>query len=224
MEDKIAVESRVEAILVEDEKVRAIRVNGHDTEVAAVVSTAPLHILPRLVRGTNSLDPLLRFRYRPMVLVNLRFKGRPILPAVTTWVPEKQHPFFRLTEVPQSVPWLAPDGMTMVTADIGCETDSDYYKMDDEAIGELCIEHLDSMFPSARRRYEGCRVVRTPVGYPVYLREYEAERHALEDGLPIRGLYSVGRNGEFAHILMEDIFWRTLARMRDLRSWYVSNL
>jgi hypothetical protein len=34
--------------------------------------------------------------------------------------------------------------------------------------------------------------------------------------MPIAGLYSVGRNGEFAHILMEDVYWRTLAKTRDM--------
>jgi protoporphyrinogen oxidase len=220
LEDRIAVESRVEAILVEHGRVRAVQVNGAIREASAVVSTAPLHVLPRLVRGTQALDHLFRFRYRPMVLASLRFRGRPLLPAVTTWVPERSHPFFRLTEVPQSVPWLAPQGMTLINVDIGCEGDSDQYRMPDEAVGELCVEHLDAMFPGARRRYDGCRVVRTLVGYPVYLREYEAERLALEAGMPVEGLYSVGRNGEFAHILMEDIYWRTLERMRQLRAWH----
>jgi protoporphyrinogen oxidase len=134
-------------------------------------------------------------------------------------VPEKERPFFRLVEMPQSVPWLAPEGMTTVNVDIGCETDSEYYRMDDEAIGELCIDHLDSMFPGARSRYEGCRVVRTPIGYPVYLKKYEQERRALAAGLPIEGLYSAGRNAEFAHILMEDIYWNTMDKMRDLRAY-----
>jgi protoporphyrinogen/coproporphyrinogen III oxidase len=219
LEERISVESRVEAILIDGNRVRAIKVNGAEQPASAVVSTAPLHILPRLVQGTTALNHLGKFRYRPMVLASLRFRGRPLLPAVTTWVPEREHPFFRLTEVPQSVPWLAPSGMTLINVDIGCETDSDYYKMPDDAIGELCVEHLETMFPGARGRYDGCRVARTPVGYPVYLREYEDERAALENGLPVEGLYSVGRNGEFAHILMEDIYWRTLARMRQLRQW-----
>jgi hypothetical protein len=30
----------------------------------------------------------------------------------------------------------------------------------------------------------------------------------------VTDLLSVGRNGEFAHILMEDVYWRTLARVR----------
>jgi hypothetical protein len=32
----------------------------------------------------------------------------------------------------------------------------------------------------------------------------------------VRGLHSIGRNGEFAHILMEDVYWRTVSRMRQL--------
>jgi len=31
----------------------------------------------------------------------------------------------------------------------------------------------------------------------------------------VAGLYSIGRNGEFAHILMEDVYWRTRAGRRD---------
>ena len=219
LEDRISLETRVEAILVDDNRVRGVVVNGSERPASAVVSTAPLHILPRLVRGSTALNHFARFRYRPMVLASLRFHGRPMLPGVTTWVPERRFPFFRLTEIPQSVPWLAPEGMTLINVDIGCEIDSEHYKMSDEAIGELCVEHLEEMFPGARRRYDGCRVVRTPVGYPVYLREYESERRALESGMPIEGLYSVGRNGEFAHVLMEDVYWKTLERMRELRSW-----
>jgi hypothetical protein len=59
-------------------------------------------------------------------------------------------------------------------------------------------------------------VLRTPIAHPVFLNAYEAERLALESALPVAGLYSVGRNGEFAHILMEDVYWRTLGKMRQV--------
>lgn len=219
LEERIALRSRVEAIHVEDGRVVGVTANGHRHEAAAVISTAPVHVLPRLVQGTDALGYLARFRYRPMVLVNLCFEGTRLLPEVTTWVPERRYPFFRLTEAPQSVPWLAPEGMTMVTADIGCQVDDGLWTMAEDALGELCVDHLEAICPSARRRYRGCRVLRTPVGYPVYLRAYERERRALEAGLPVAGLFSVGRNGAFAHILMEDVFWRTLAQMRQVRAW-----
>jgi hypothetical protein len=46
--------------------------------------------------------------------------------------------------------------------------------------------------------------------------EYEAQRLQLMQSTGIAGLYSIGRNGEFAHILMEDVYWRTHGRMRQL--------
>jgi hypothetical protein len=56
-------------------------------------------------------------------------------------------------------------------------------------------------------------VLRQPLGYPVFHRSYEADRQRLERGTGIAGLLSIGRNGEFDHILMEDIYWRTLAKV-----------
>ena len=44
--------------------------------------------------------------------------------------------------------------------------------------------------------------------------DYEADRAQLaREGTGVAGLYSIGRNGEFDHILMEDTFWRLRRRM-----------
>ena len=58
--------------------------------------------------------------------------------------------------------------------------------------------------------------MRTPIAHPVFFKEYEYERQALERSASVAGLYSIGRNGEFAHVLMEDVYWRTLAKMREV--------
>ena len=214
--DAVHLESPVEAIYVEGGRAVGVRAGGRDVAARAIVSTAPVHILARLVRGTDAVAHLARFRYRPMTFVNLRLEGRGLLPDVVTWTPEPHLPFFRLTEAPTSMPWLAPDGMTMVTADLGCEVGDATWTMSDDALGELCVEGLRALVPDVRRRYRGCRVLRTPVAYPVFLREYEAERQAHARDAAVPGLYNVGRNAEFAHILMEDIYWRALAKMRAL--------
>jgi protoporphyrinogen oxidase len=215
----IRLESPVEAILTDGNRVRGVRVQGTDEDADAVVSTAPVHVLARLVRGTDALNHLARFRYRPMVLVNLKLRGRSLLPDVVTWIPEQQYPFFRLTEAARSMPWLAPEGKTIVTVDIGCEIGDALWSMPDQELGEHCFGHLASLFPSLRDRYLGCAVLRTPVAHPVFLQAYEAERLALESSTPVSGLYSIGRNGEFAHILMEDVYWRTLARVRQVLAY-----
>jgi oxygen-dependent protoporphyrinogen oxidase len=212
----IRLESPVEAILVDGERVFGVRVNGRDEEADVVVSTAPVHILAKLVRGSDAVRHLSRFRYRPMTVVNMKFRGRALMHDVVNWIPDRRFPFFRLTEVARSMPWLAPAGKTIINVDIGCETGDDIWRMPDEALGESCLRYLVDLFPALRDRYLGCAVLRTPVAHPVFLNAYESERLALKDAVPIAGLYSIGRNGEFAHILMEDVYWRTISKTRQM--------
>jgi protoporphyrinogen/coproporphyrinogen III oxidase len=214
--DAIRLETPVEKIIVHDGRAVGVRVKGVEQEASAVISTAPVHILSKLVEGTTALDHLAQFRYRPMVFVNLRLVGRNLLRDVVTWTPESRFPFFRLTEGPRSMPWLAPEGKTIITVDIGCSVGDEIWKMPEDELSELCLDHLDPIIPGVRQRFLGAHVARTPIAYPIFLNEYEADRQRFERSTGVGGLYSIGRNGEFAHILMEDIYWRTLRRVHEL--------
>jgi oxygen-dependent protoporphyrinogen oxidase len=216
LEDSIRLESPVEAILVENEKVVSVRVNGEIQEVSAVISTAPANILAKLVKGTTALESASQFRYRPMVFINMRFEGRGLLPDTVMWFPEKEFPFFRLTEAPLSMPWLAPEGKTIITVDIGCQTGDETWLMDEQKLAELCLQHLTSIIPDAKERFLGSNVLRTQIAYPVFLNEYEPERQNFEQSTNIDNLLSVGRNGEFSHMFMEDVYWRTEKKVRIL--------
>lgn len=216
LRDVIEMESPVEQILVEGNRAVAIRAAGRERPVAAVVSTVPAPILPKLVVGTDAFEPLRQFRFRPMAFVCLRFEKRGILSDTVLWTAGAGFPFFRLTETPLSMPWLAPEGKTLITADIGCQVGDETWTMDDAALGERCVTAMESLFPGIRQHYSGCRVLRTPIAYPVYHIDYEEDRRRFAAGMGIDNLYSIGRNGEFAHILMEDIYWRTLRKMNEL--------
>jgi protoporphyrinogen oxidase len=216
LEDSIKLESPVEEILVEDEKVVAVRAKGSIYDVSAAISTAPANILPRLVKGTDALQSLSRFRFRPMIFVNMKFNGRGLLPDTVLWFPETEFPFFRLTEVTRSMPWLAPEGKSIITVDIGCQKDDEFWTMDEEKLSALCLEHLQRVIPDIKQRYLGCTVLRTPVAYPVFLNEYEKERQEFERTTHIDNLLSIGRNGEFAHRFMEDVYWRTRRKVHDM--------
>ena len=216
LEESIKLESPVREILVENEKVVAVSVHDKLYEVSAVISTAPANVLSKLVRGTKSLDYIANFRYRPMVFINMRFKGRSLLPDTVLWLPEKEFPFFRLTETPISMPWLAPEGKTIITADIGCEKDDEIWTMDEEKLTELCLNSLMPVIPDARERFLGSSILKTPIAYPVFLSEYEQQRQYFEESTNISNLLSVGRNGEFSHMFMEDVYWRTLKKVKSL--------
>jgi protoporphyrinogen/coproporphyrinogen III oxidase len=216
IEDSIRLESPVEAILVENEKAIAVRVKGEIQEVSAVISTAPANILAKLVKGTDALEGASHFRYRPMVFINMRFEGRGLLPDTVMWFPGKEFPFFRLTEATLSMPWLAPEGKTIITVDIGCKKDDGIWSMDEKKLAELCLEHLTTVIPDIKKRYLGSNVLRTPIAYPIFLNEYEQERQNFEHTTNIDNLLSVGRNGEFSHMFMEDVYWRTQKKVQNL--------
>ena len=214
--DAIRLESPVEEIVVESDEVVAVRSRGRYEKVSVVISTAPVNRLPGLIRGSTALDHLAKFRYRAMLFVNMRFRGRGLLPDVVLWTPEPHLPFFRLTEATLSMPWLAPEGKTLITVDIGCTVGDRFWTMNDAAAGEYCLDAMESIIPGARQSYLGCRVLRTAIAYPVFLREYEDERLRFQRTTGIRGLYSIGRNGEFDHLLTEDVYWRTLRKMPEV--------
>jgi oxygen-dependent protoporphyrinogen oxidase len=221
--DAIVTDSPVSEIHVENESVVGVRVAGRDVPAAAVISTAPVHILSRLVRGTNRLAHLARFRYRAMVFVNLRLDGPSGLRDVVTWTPGDEFPFFRLSDIGLGLPWLVPAGKSQVTADIGCAVGDEIWTADDNDLGRQCVAALGQIVPRIADRYLGCRVVRTPLAYPIYLNEYEQDRLKLESGTGVEGLVSVGRNGEFAHLLMEDVYWRTRRRVTSLIAQLTEN-
>jgi protoporphyrinogen oxidase len=215
----IQLASPVQKIHVEDDRVTGVTVNGERTEASAAMSTAPVHILPRLVEGTDALDHLSRFRYRPMVFVNLLLEGRGLIPNVLVWYTDPKLPFFRLTETPLSMPWIAPPGKTTLMADICADVGDETWAADDEELAKRIMEAMESMVPDIRDRFIGSRVLRTPLAYPLFLTEYEADRQAFTRSSGVEGLYAIGRNGEFAHILMEDVYWRTKKKVAQLRSY-----
>lgn len=216
IEDTIELETPVEKIYVDEGRAVGVRAGGRDHEADVVVSTAPVHILPRLVEGSDALDGLESFRYRPMVFVNLMMNGRGLLPNAVVWTPESRFPFLRITETPLQTPSVAPEGKTIISADIGCTKGDEVWSLDDELLGQFCLEPLRELIPDVDDRYIGCRVVRTPMAYPVFDLEYEDRRLEFAKSTGIENLHSIGRNGEFDHLLLEDVFWRTRYRMRGV--------
>jgi protoporphyrinogen oxidase len=217
LEDTVSLRSRVEKIYVVDGRAVGLRVNGEDLDAAAVVSTAPIHVLPKLVEGTDALAPLAAFRFRAMTFCNLNLNGRGLLPDVVVWLPERGFRTFRVTEATQSMPWLAPEGKTTLTIDVGCRAGDDWWQLSDDAVIDRCLDDVRALVPDVRERFLGGHVLRTPIAYPVFLREYEGARRRLAaEGTGVAGLLSIGRNGEFDHLLMEDVYYRTVDRVRRL--------
>ncbi|MDQ3712522.1 MAG: hypothetical protein M3388_09930 [Acidobacteriota bacterium] len=75
---------------------------------------------------------------------------------------------------------------------------------------------MTKIIPDAKEKFLGANVLKTPIAYPVFLNKYEQARKDFEQLSGIENLLSIGRNGEFAHIFMEDVYWRTRKKVRHL--------
>ena len=209
----IRLNTPVKKIVIEDGRAAGVETEAGFQPASAVISTAPVNILPRLAPDAEALKPMLDFRYSNVVFVNLFLKGRNLLPDVAVWFPEEKYDFFRVQEPPISLPWTAPEGKTYFSVDIGAEAGSDLWNMADDALADRALEQLSDVVPDIRERHIDHRVLRTKIAYPVYRLAYEEARQKFRKSTGVPGLYSVGRNGEFAHILMEDVYHRTRARI-----------
>lgn len=208
----VQLEHPAEAVLVEDGRVVGARIAGRDIETDTVISTVPVHRLPTLVQGDDRLTRFARFRFRGLVLVNLKLEGRGLLPDVVVWTP-RGFPYFRVTEAPLSMPWTAPEGRTMILCELGAQPGDDVWRLSDDEAVARCVATLGPLISDIESRVIGASVIRQPLGYPVFALDYEDDRADLAaNGTGIAGLHSIGRNGEFDHVLMEDIFWRLRRR------------
>lgn len=213
LDTDIRLNTPVKKIVIKDGRAVGVETEGGFQPAAAVISTAPVNILPRLAPDADVLKPMLDFRYSNVAFVNLFLKGRNLMPNVAVWFPEEKYDFFRVQEPPISLPWTAPEGKTYFSVDIGCEAGDDTWNMEDDALAKRMLDQLSDVVPDIHERYLDHRVLRTKIAYPVYRLAYEDARRKFSESTGVPGLYSVGRNGEFAHILMEDVYHRTRARM-----------
>ncbi len=211
---RIHLDTPAEAIHVRDGRVVSVRVHGDDLPAAAVVTTLPAPLLPRIL-DDPAVAPLAALSFRAMVFLQLRIRGRGLLPAPVTWTPGSELPFFRVTETPMAMPWLAPVGETVLTVDIGARVGDSTWTADADELASRCLDALAALIPDVCTRMIDVYSTRTPIAYPVFALATEPARRTIAKH-GIRGLVSAGRNAEFAHLLMEDVYWRTLRSMRRL--------
>lgn len=223
--DAIRLSTPVEQVVVDDHgRVAAVRAGGEELEVQAVVSTAPVNRLSALCGGHAPVRRFDAFRFRPMVIVNLKMRGRNLLPDTVLWVPSRDERLLRITDATAALPTNAPEGCSLWVVDHGAEVGDDLWAADDDTVAQRTLASVERLVPGSAERCLGHRVVRTPVAYPVFDLAHEHDRVALHDqGTGVDGLLSVGRNGEFDHLLMEDVYWRTRAAVqrwlqREVRS------
>lgn len=204
-----AFEMQTDVTAVEHDagRVTAVRVlrdgieHRHATD--HVWSTLPLTTLITLMEPAVPADvsaAAASIRSRGMILIYLVLEQQQFTEYDAHYFPDIAIPISRLSEPKNYSASTAPEGVTVLCAELPCDPHESYWAMSDDALGvELCT-WLDGVGLPVTANVRRTVTRRLSHAYPVYDRSFEAHLRVLDSWVEgIDGLLTFGRQGLFAH-------------------------
>jgi len=168
-----------------------------------VVSTLPLTMLvpmlgervPQEVR-----DAVNGLVHKGIVFVYLKLDRPTVTPDHWVYIPEEHIAVHRISEFTNFSRSCAPEGKTMVCAEITSTKGDHHWVMDDDALIRLAADNLATLELLERKDVTGGFVKRVDYAYPIYDLTYRGHVRSLLDYLKtFRNMVSTGRQGLFRY-------------------------
>jgi protoporphyrinogen oxidase len=170
-----------------------------------VVATIPIHELVHMVEGTPEeiRQAVARLRYNSLITVTIGLANDRKLDLTAIYVPDLEVRFHRLSFPKAFSPFNAPDGQSLIQAEITTnEGDGTHELTDGELIKDVVgdLEAMDLLRPS-----EVCyaKVLRTKYGYVVQESHYKQDLEFAKSYFRSIGIPLCGRVAEFEYINMD---------------------
>lgn len=203
----IRLETRIEGLEIEDNKVRAVIARSAEGEVRqevdAVWSTLPL---TTLVRASGDAAPVAvqeaakAIRFRGMILIYLILETDQFTEFDAHYFPEESIPMSRMSEPKNYSTATEPSGLTILCAELPADPGDEYWTMSDDELGAAMCEWLGNCGLPVTASVRRTETRKLPYAYPVYDRDYQAHFEAMDEWISsIDGLLTYGRQGLFAH-------------------------
>ena len=139
-------------------------------------------------------------RFRAMILVYLAIEQAQFTEFDAHYFPEQGIPITRLSEPKNYSAAADPKDITVLCAELPCETDSDTWRMTDAQLGELVRHSLRRADLPLRAHVRSVISRRLPHAYPMYRKGYEAHWQVVDRWLGrFQNLLTFGRQGLFSH-------------------------
>lgn len=146
-----------------------------------------------------------RLRFRAVRFLNIKLDRPRFSPHTWMYVSEPRYLATRIQEPSHRSPYAAPPGKTSIMLEIPCQAGGPVWAMPDEALYERCLADLQELgFSGVRRDTLGYFCTYVEEGYPIYERDYLAQRQAALDYVErVDNLTSCGRQGAFRYVFMD---------------------
>ncbi len=175
----------------------------HRMESDLYVSTIPLTALVRIIDEPPQpvLDAAAGLTHKGIVFVYLKLDRPQVSPDHWVYIPEEHIAIHRISEFTNFAPRCAPEGKTMVCAEITSTPGDKYWTMADGDLVRLASENLASLgLIRADEVLPGSHVLRIDYAYPIYDLTYRGHVKTLTDHLKgFENFVSTGRQGLFRY-------------------------
>jgi protoporphyrinogen oxidase len=185
----------------EDGVVEAVEAGGVRYEPSAVISSLPLRATVALAEPAAP-EPVREaartLRYRDFLTVALVLDGEDLFPDNWIYIHEPNVEVGRIQNYRSWSPWMVPDPTTAcVGLEYFCFRGDELWTMDDDALVELATKELAEIGLATPDKVKRGYVVRVPMAYPMYDRDYAEKVAAIRGWLDDFGtnLIQIGRNG-----------------------------
>jgi protoporphyrinogen oxidase len=197
---EVRLAAPVDRLLLDGDRVTAVRSRGQTVDVSAAISSAPLRAVagmaepPAPAAVSQAASGL---RYRDFLTVALTIDGEPPFPDNWVYVHDPQVRAGRIQNYRAWSPWMTPDPRrSCIGLEYFCFEGDDLWQRDDEALVALARREISSLGLVAADRVLAGHVVRVPKAYPIYDAEYERRVDRVRAWLDgIVNLQQIGRNG-----------------------------
>ena len=146
------------------------------------------------------IESAARLELRALLLVYIVLEQNQFSEYDAHYFPGAELPFTRVSEPKNYAGGSEPDGLTVLCAEIPCDTEDPIWKKEDEALAGIVLDGLLRTGLPEPGRLRNVAVRRLPAAYPIYRRGYEAHFDVIDAALSdVDGLLCFGRQGLFAH-------------------------
>ena len=135
-----------------------------------------------------------------VILVALFLDKEYVTKSATVYFPSPECPFTRVYEPGNRNAGMSPRGKTSLVAEIPCDKDSRFWKMDDEQLEKIVMDEMREIGWVRREDLLGSRVVKVPFAYPIIEKDTQNYLDGIQSYLKqFTNLKISGRSGLFRY-------------------------
>jgi protoporphyrinogen oxidase len=171
------------------------------------ISTIPITALAKSVTPPapqHVRDALAQLRYVSIVFVYLKLDKPQVSPDNWVYLPEPALKTHRISEFKNFSPKCAPEGKTMVCAEITCRSGDEIWTASDDELERIAVADLVKVGLIEESEVLGSFVRRIPYAYPVYDLTYKEHLAPIREFIDsLENIETGGRQGLFRYNNMD---------------------